>query len=168
MSDAYIGEIRPFAFGIVPQGWALCNGQLLSIQSNQALFAILGTRFGGNGVTTFGLPDLRGRTPIHTSSAIPVGASGGETAHTLTIAEMPAHTHQAYGSSQAGDQAGAESNTWGATPTNMPIYAASTNGTNMNQTALSLAGGGAAHDNMQPYSVISFCIALQGEFPTRN
>jgi len=168
MAEPFLGEIRPFAFGIVPYGWALCNGQLLSINTNQALYAILGTRYGGNGTTNFALPNLQGRTPIHVSSTNPIASAGGEAAHTLTVAEMPQHTHQAYGSTEAASLPGAEGNTWGVTADNRPIYAASTNGTNMNVAAIATAGASAPHDNMQPYTVLSFCIALQGIFPTQN
>lgn len=101
MAEPFLGEIRLFGFTFAPQGWAFCDGQLLPIVQNQALFSLLGTTYGGNGSTTFALPDLRGRVAIHRSDSFPIGLSGGEVTHTLTVAEMPTHTHQALGSLSA-------------------------------------------------------------------
>lgn len=167
MAEPFVGEIRTFAFGVVPKGWALCNGQLLQINSNQALYSILGIRYGGDGRTTFALPNLQGRTPIHMSSNYPIAASGGEAAHTLTINEIPQHTHQANGSLTNADMPKPEGNTWATTATARPIYAATAN-TTMNAAAIGTAGESQAHNNMQPYTAISFCIALQGIYPSRN
>lgn len=166
MAEPFIGEIRTFAFGVVPKGWALCNGQLMNINNNQALYAILGVRYGGDGRTTFALPNLQGRTPIHASSINPLAQAGGEATHTLTVSEIPEHTHQANASSEAATLPGASGNTWGATG-NRPIYAATPN-TTMNSFAISTAGGSQPHENMQPYIALSFCIALQGIFPPRS
>jgi microcystin-dependent protein len=164
MSDPFLGEVKLFAFDFPPRGWATCDGQILSIAQNQALFAILGTTYGGNGQTTFALPDLRGRAPVHFSSSIPLGTLGGEATHTLTIQEMPVHTHAAEGSSQAGGISPA-GNFWGSQSVNP--YAGTPN-TMMSPGAVSTAGGSQAHDNRQPYLVTNFCIALQGIFPSRN
>jgi len=167
MAEPFVGEIRTFAFGIVPRGWALCNGQLLQINSNQALYSIIGNRYGGDGRVNFALPNLQGRTPIHMSSSYPIATAGGETAHTLTINEMPQHTHQAQGSSVNADNSKAEGNTWAATATTRPIYAASAN-TTLNAAAIGTTGASQAHNNMQPYTTVSFCIALQGIYPSRS
>lgn len=167
MVEPFVGEIRTFAFGIVPTGWALCNGQLLQINSNQALYSIIGVRYGGDGMTNFALPNLQGRTPIHMSSNYPIATSGGEATHTLTINEIPQHTHQANGSSANADMPKPEGNTWATTATTRPIYAATANIT-MNATAIGTAGASQAHNNMQPYIAVSFCISLQGIYPSRN
>lgn len=167
MADPYIGEIRLFAFGAIPSGWAPCNGQLLAIISNQALFSILGTRFGGDGVKTFALPDLRGRVPIHMSSDFPFATSGGETQHALTVEEIPAHTHKVYGDSVLATLPSPAGNVWGATSSGRPIYS-STSNTTMNEAAIGTTGSGQGHDNMQPYTTVSFCIALQGIYPIKS
>lgn len=165
MSDPYLGEIRVFSFNFAPRGWALCNGQLLPINQNQALFALLGTTYGGNGQTTFALPNLQGRTPIHVGNGFVQGQSGGEQAHTLVSSEMPAHTHPGVGSSAAADQGSPANALWAATGSN--AYSASPNAT-MNPAAVGSVGGNQPHDNMSPYLTLSFCIALQGLFPSRN
>lgn len=167
MAEPFVGEIRTFAFGIVPKGWALCNGQLLQINSNQALYSIIGNRYGGDGRVTFALPNLQGRTPIHMSIHYPIATAGGESAHTLTITEIPQHTHQVQGSSENADKSKVEGNTWGVTTSNRPIYAATAN-TTMNTAAIGTTGASQAHNNMQPYTAVSFCIALQGIYPSRN
>src|ERR1700690_3803180 len=104
MGTPYLGEIRIFSFGFPPKGWALCNGQTMAINQNQAIFSLLGTTYGGNGVTNFNLPNLQGRMPVHVGGGIVLGQAGGETAHTLTVSELPAHTHQAVGSSTLANQ----------------------------------------------------------------
>jgi len=169
MSEPYIGEIKPFAFGYAPKGWAVCNGQILQINTNQALFAILGTRYGGDGITTFALPNLQGRTPIgfSPSQGIPLAQAGGEENHTLTINEMPAHTHQVFANAELGTLTAAQNNTWAATPAGRNAFA-STPQAIMSPQAIGVTGGSQPHNNMQPYTVISFCIALVGIFPTQN
>ena len=158
------------SFGYAPKGWATCDGQLLPINQNQALFALLGTTYGGNGQTTFALPDLRGRTPIHEGSGRNLGEEAGEQAHTLTQAETPTHAHVMNGTT-----AQADANSNGAAPTRMVaqsnfsmLYGAPASLVAMNPQALSNVGGSQPHQNMQPYLTLSLCIALQGIFPSQN
>lgn len=165
MSTPFLGEIKMVAFNFAPKGWALCNGQLLPINQNQALFSILGTTYGGNGQTTFALPDLRGRSPVHPGSQVILGQVGGEENHTLTIAEMPAHTHQAAGDANSATVASPTGNVWAASDNN-PFSSAPD--TTMNPASVGTAGGSQPHPNQQPYLVVNFVIALQGIFPSRN
>ncbi len=164
MSDPFIGEIRMFGFDRTPRGWAPCAGQLLPINQNQALFSLLGTMYGGNGQTTFALPDLRDRAPIHVASTRPQGSVGGAATHTLTSAEMPMHTHVVSGRADP-DQVSPEGALWAGTP--VPGYA-DTADTTMAAGSLASSGGGQAHDNMPPYTGMQYCIALTGVFPSRN
>jgi microcystin-dependent protein len=164
MSEPYLGEIRLFGTTFAPKGWAFCEGQILPIAQNQALFAILGTTYGGNGQTTFALPDLRGRVPIHFGGTYQLGTAQGEAAHTLTVNEIPAHNHLVQGSTNAASNPAPTNNTW-ANSANLYGAAATTT---MNPAAIANAGGSQAHSNMQPYLALNFCIALTGIFPTRN
>jgi microcystin-dependent protein len=167
MAEPFLSEVRIMSFVFAPKGWALCNGQLLPINQNQPLFSLLGTTFGGDGRVNFALPDLRGRAPIHVGSGHTLGERGGEQAHTLSIAELPTHTHVLNATS---------SNATAVTPTNALGYARS--GTQMYGPPASLVamapqavgntGGSQAHLNMQPFLTLSFCIALQGIFPSPN
>ncbi|WP_274653900.1 phage tail protein [Paenibacillus humicola] len=166
MSEPFIGEIRQFGFGFAPKGWHICDGSILPISNNQALFSILGTTYGGNGTTTFALPDLRGRVPVKFSSSIALGEMSGEENHTLTVQEMPVHTHGAMADSAAPSSREATGNAWTNTGTIM-MYQSAAN-TTMNGAALSASGGGQPHPNMQPYNVVNYCIALQGIYPSRN
>jgi microcystin-dependent protein len=155
------------SFGFPPKGWALCNGQLLPIAQNQALFSLLGTSFGGDGRATFGLPNLQGRVPVYGGAGrtYNLGQAGGQENHTITIGEMAAHTHQASGSSAAASSP-APANAVLANATNM--YGAPANLTPLRAEAITSAGGSQPHNNMQPYLVTSFCIALQGIFPSQS
>lgn len=167
MSEAFIGEIRPFAFNFAPRNWALCNGQLLNIAQNTALFSLLGTMYGGNGTTNFGLPDLRGRTPLHIGNGFNQGQQSGEEIHTLISNEIPMHTHQAVASSGPANTS-APSNTGLIAAAQGDIYAPAASLTTMHSGSLSSVGSSQPHNNMQPYLVINFCIALVGIFPSRN
>lgn len=165
MAEPFLSEIRIMSFSFAPRGWALCNGQLLPINQNQALFALLGTTFGGNGQTNFALPDLQGRTPIHVGSGHTLGERGGEQAHTLSLAEFPAHSHALQASSANGGT---------PIPTNAVLaaannaYAPAANLVALQAGAVTNVGGSQAHLNMQPFLVLTFCIALQGIFPSPN
>jgi microcystin-dependent protein len=162
MAEPFIGEIRVFGAGVVPRGWMPCVGQTLPISQNQALFALLGTQFGGNGSSTFMLPDLRGRVPIGVSSSYLAGAVGGEAAHTLTVQEMPAHTHQVTACSTGATQAIMANNFWASTMS----YDDGPDAT-MAPGAIGTSGSGAPHNNMQPYLALNFCVAIAGIFPSR-
>ena len=166
MAEPFISEIRIFSFGFAPQGWALCNGQTLAINTNQALFSLLGTTYGGNGQTTFNLPDLRGRVAFHTGNGHILGEKAGEENHTLSLTEMPQHTHTPQGSANPPNAATPVNNFW-ASNTGFTAYSATTN-EQMSPTAISAIGGGQGHNNMSPFLTLNFCIALQGIFPSRN
>ena len=165
MAEPFLSEIRIMSFVFAPKGWALCNGQLLPINQNQGLFSLLGTTFGGDGRVNFALPDLRGRAPIHVGSGHTLGERGGEQAHTLSIAEIPTHTH-VLGGSQSNASTPVPAANLFATSNNM--YAAATNLTALNAGTVTGTGGSQAHLNMQPFLTLSFCIALQGIFPSPN
>jgi microcystin-dependent protein len=167
VGDPYMTEIRIMAFDFAPKGWALCNGQNLPINQNQALFSLLGTTYGGNGVTTFALPDLRGRVAIHREEQFfPRGTRGGEQTHTLSVAEMPAHTHTAQGGS--GGTAGTNPNGTRLGPATVASYSSPQGLVALHPTSVGDTGGSQPHENMQPYQVLSFCIALVGIFPSRT
>lgn len=165
MSEPFLSEIKIMSFNFPPKGWALCNGQVLQISQNQALFSLLGTTYGGDGRTTFALPDLQGRTPNHMGQNFTPGERGGEQAHTLNIGELPQHNHFANASSVASDTFVPTGNFLGMANN---FYAPSgTNNTSLPGGTITNAGGSQAHENMQPYLVLSFCIALQGIFPSQ-
>lgn len=168
MAEPFLSEIRIMSFGFPPKGWALCNGQLLPINQNQALFSLLGTTYGGDGRVNFGLPDLQGRAPIHMGGGHTLGERGGEQGHTLSISEIPTHTHTANATSaaaSAGNPSGTQvlSKAAGAN-----LYASASNLTALDPQAITNVGGSQAHLNMQPFLVLNFCIALQGIFPSQN
>lgn len=170
MSLPYLGEIRIVSFSFAPKGWALCNGQTMSIQQNQALFSLLGTTFGGDGRTNFLLPDFRGRTPMHAGSqqgtpAYTPGQSTGQEQHTLILSELPLHSHTAMGSSATNTLGSPAGNFWATGPSQ---YAASPINTAMAGNAIAPAGGSQPHENRPPYLVLNFIIALTGIFPSRN
>ena len=162
-----------FGFGIVPKNWAQCNGQLLAIQQNQALFSILGITYGGNGTTNFALPNLQGRVPSHWGNsplgfAVTLGQSAGEETHLLTVSEMPMHTHFAVPDPvdpNASDPSGA---LW--SKSKAPVYGAygTSDPAQLAAEAITTVGGGQPHNNMSPYLAVNFCIALTGIFPSRN
>lgn len=173
MSEPFLAEVRIVGFNFAPRGWAFCDGQILPISQNQSLYSLLGTTYGGDGRTSFALPDLRGRTPIHVGRSNggefhTLGQKSGEETHTLNAAEMPDHDHVLKGDGENADQNNPEGNVLGqalnlytpasVNPTRVPILSAT----------VSNVGGGQAHENMQPYLVVNFCIALQGLFPSRN
>ncbi len=170
MASPFLSEIRIFAFGAIPKGWAQCNGQILAISSNQALFALIGTFYGGDGVRNFQLPNLQGRVPLHWGTSIQaysyvIGQVAGEASVTLNLQELPQHTHLVQGSSTANASAG--SNTavpggGGASGYGTPPNSA------MNPAIVGTAGSSQPHSNMQPYLALNFCIALTGIFPSRN
>ena len=165
MSDPFLSEIRIMSFGYAPRGWALCNGQLLPINQNQALFSLLGTTYGGDGRVNFALPDSRGRTPIHVGNGHTLGEKGGEQAHTLTISELPMHTHVRNGTSVDADTPIPTGNLF-ATVAN--VYTGAQNLTALEPSTVGNVGGSQAHLNMQPFLALTFCIALQGIFPSPN
>ena len=168
MAEPFLSEIRMMSFQFAPKGWAQCNGQLMPINQNQALFSLLGTTFGGDGRVNFALPDLRGRTPIHVGSGHTLGERGGEQAHTLSIAELPQHVHVANASSVPATESTPTSSLVlsGSTPQN--LYGPATNVVAMDPGAIGNVGGSQAHLNMQPFLTLTFCIALQGIFPSPN
>jgi len=171
MSEPFLGEIMIVGFNFAPRGWAMCDGQILPINQNQSLYSLLGTTYGGDGRTTFALPDLRSRTPIHEGDGFSLGEKSGVETVTLTVAEMAAHTHQAKGTTADGLRGqGSNVRSFATVGTeNDPLYR--TPDSNIVQTASGTstnAGGGQAHNNMQPYLTLTFVIALQGLFPSRN
>jgi microcystin-dependent protein len=176
MSDQFIGEVRPFACNFAPSGWAFCQGQLLAISQNTALFALLGTFYGGNGTTNFALPDLRGRVGLKygtdpSGNIYSIGEIGGEETITLTGQQMPIHTHTFSGSGVVGTRGRpADGSAMGTTSAGHAFYGASNSSlTTINVGTVSLYNGGnQAHENRQPFQVINWCIALRGIFPSRN
>jgi microcystin-dependent protein len=170
MADPFLSEIRIVSFTYAPQGWAFCNGQLLPISQNQALFSLLGTTYGGDGRVNFALPDLRGRAPIHMGNGHTLGERGGEQAHTLSVAEVPAHTHALNAAKTAGYAPVPFSNGAGnvLARTVNQIYGPPTNLAAVTPATVPNVGGSQAHLNMQPFLALTFCIALIGIFPSQN
>ena len=171
MSTPFLAEIQIMSFNFAPKGWALCNGQLLPINQNQALFSLLGTMYGGDGQTNFALPNLQGRVPIHVGNGHTQGEAGGESSHTLSVSELPAHTHTA---SATSDAHVASPENYQPVPSGALFgvvngaYTGATNLAALLPSTLGNVGGSQPHENMQPYLSLSFCIALQGIFPSRN
>ena len=166
MAEPFLSEIRIMSFNFAPKGWAMCNGQLLPINQNQALFSLLGTTYGGNGQTNFALPDLRGRVPIHKGASHTLGEKGGQTSNTITISTMAQHFHIAQAYSQNGDVAVPGGNVLGTV--NNLYNAPATNLVALNAATITNTGGSQPHENRQPLLVLDFCIALQGIFPSQN
>lgn len=164
MAEPFLSEIRLFSFVFPPKGWALCNGQLLPINQNQGLFSLLGTTYGGDGRVNFGLPDLRGRVPIHTGSGHTLGERGGEQAHTLSIAELPTHAHQFNATTSTDSLTITAVGNLLAPALNG--YAPSGSLVALQPGTISNTGGSQAHLNMMPFLTLSFCIALQGIYPS--
>lgn len=173
MSEPFLAEVRIVGFNFAPRGWAFCDGQILPINQNQSLYSLLGTTYGGDGRTSFALPDLRGRAPMHVGSsngaAHLLGQKSGEETHTLSAAEMPQHDHVMHGTANTANSIDPSGHMPAQMPTSVgPLY----RGDNINgkfaSSSLANVGGGQAHNNMMPYLAINFCIALQGLFPSRN
>lgn len=166
MSEPFLSEIKIVSFNFPPKGWALCNGQFLPINQNQALFALLGTTYGGNGQTTFALPDLRGQVPIHVGSGHILGEKAGATSVTLNIQQLPTHQHFLQGTTQDNSTVVPNNALLGKANN---VYASAAGGFQpLNPASVSNVGGSQPHSNMMPYLVLNFIIALQGIFPSRN
>jgi microcystin-dependent protein len=166
MAEPFIGEIRQFAGNFAPQGWALCAGQLLPIDQNDALFALIGTTYGGDGQTTFGLPDLQGRVPVHVGSNINLGQPGGSETVTLTQGELPIHAHTA-ASSNTGVNDQPAGNVWGKTGS-LAAYGAPPSSATLNPASVSATGGSQPHENRVPFVAITYIISLEGIFPSQG
>ena len=168
MAEPFLSEIRLMSFNFAPKGWAMCNGQLLPINQNQPLFSLLGTTFGGDGRVNFALPDLRGRTPIHVGSGHTLGERGGEQAHTLSIAELPTHVHAFNVTNNDSTASNPDSTMILGKVKGAFLYSQANNLVAMSPAVVGNTGGSQAHLNMQPFLTLSFCIALQGIFPSPN
>jgi microcystin-dependent protein len=165
MAQPYVGEIRMFAGNFAPAGWMFCEGQLLPISENEILFQLIGTTYGGDGQSTFALPDLRGRIPVHQGNGFILAETGGVEEVTLTVAQIPAHAHPALASSNPGDQA-APGNQLPGRVTGTDIYGSDTPFVSMNAAVISPVGGSQPHNNFQPYLCVDFIISLFGIFPS--
>jgi microcystin-dependent protein len=168
MSEPFLSEIKIMSFNFPPKGWAMCNGQLLPINQNQALFSLLGTTYGGDGRVNFGLPNLQGRTPIHMGNGHTLGEIGGEQAHTLSISELPTHTHTASAANVPATSNAPSNARMIAQSVGANMYGAASNLGTMSTQALATVGTSQAHLNTQPYLTLTFCIALQGIFPSQT
>jgi microcystin-dependent protein len=166
MAEPFLSEIRIMSFNFAPKGWAQCNGQLLPINQNQALFSLLGTTYGGDGRVNFALPDLRGNVPIHTGQGFTLGNKGGQQAHTITDQEMPTHNHPWNANTAVGNATTPTGAVLAKAPAN--TYAAAASPVSLAPSTISKTGGSQAHDNMMPYLTLTFCIALQGIFPSQT
>jgi len=176
MSEPFLAEVKIFGFNFAPRGWAFCDGQILPINQNQSLYSLLGTTYGGDGRTSFALPDLRGRTPLHAGDGHTLGQRGGAETHTLSAAEIPSHNHAplrgvkvttAASAVQSGNLL-ASTVVGGRGGGSITPYGPPDNLTPLNSAAISSVGGSQGHNNMQPFLALGFCIALQGLFPSRN
>ncbi len=165
MSEPFLAEVRMVGFNFAPRGWAFCDGQILPINQNQSLYSLLGTTYGGDGRTSFALPDLRGRVPMHVGNGVTEGQKSGEETHTLSVNEIPQHQHVARASTNTGSTINPAGQVLGQA---LNVYANPTATTALRAGSVTNVGGGQAHNNMQPSIAINFCIALQGLFPSRN
>ena len=169
MSEPFLSEIRIFGFNYPPRQWATCDGQILPINQNQSLYSLLGTRYGGDGRTTFALPDLRGRTPLHRSDSIPLAKRGGTETVALHSTNIPSHTHNIMADASAGASTNEPlNNALGQTTDSAKIYAEPATATPMNPASVASTGADQGHINIQPSLVLNFCIALAGVYPSRN
>jgi microcystin-dependent protein len=176
MADPFVAEIRILPFNFAPTGWAFCNGQILPISQNTALFSLLGTTYGGNGSTNFALPNFQGCAPLHFGqgsglSPYYLGQTGGTQTVTLTQVQIPIHTHQVNANSSTGTKVSPQGNTWavaGAERSEKMYSANTTSPVSMNSQAIAVSGGGQPHNNLMPYLTLNFCIALQGIYPPRG
>jgi microcystin-dependent protein len=168
MSEPFLAEIRMVGFNFAPRGWAYCDGQILPINQNQALYSLLDTTYGGDGQTTFALPDLRGRIVFHVGNGMSLGQKAGEEIHSLTVQEMPAHNHTLLGSADRGDSFDPADNLLAESSVGDLQYASEAPNGDMSGAAIGNTGSGQAHYNLPPYLVVNFVIALQGIFPSPN
>src|SRR5262249_5755841 len=169
MSSPFIGEIRMFAGNFAPVGWAFCNGALIPISENDALFNLIGTTYGGDGQTTFALPNLQSRVPVHVGPGFALGQAAGVETVTLTTSQIPAHSHVPQCNSAAGTTAAASGGVWAANATVAnPTYGSAAPDSNMDPAALGSSGGSQAHDNMRPFQGLNFIISLFGVFPSQS
>ncbi len=172
MSEPFLAEIRIVGFNFAPRSWAFCDGQILPINQNQSLYSLLGTTYGGDGRTSFALPDLRGRTPIHVGSSNGTthnqGQKSGEETHSLSVSEMPSHRHDFRGTSANANANTASGNKLARSAVALYSSLAAGRGTAMRSDVITNTGSGQGHENMQPWLAVNFCIALQGLFPSRN
>lgn len=168
MSEPFLSEIKIISWNFPPKGWAFCNGQLLPINQNQALFALLGTTYGGDGRVNFALPNLQGRVPIHMGQGFTLGETGGEQSHTLTIQELPTHLHVVNATAASASTSTPSVGVVLAKSAGAAVYGAPSNLVPMAPNALANVGGSQPHTNLQPHLVLNFCIALQGIFPSQN
>ncbi|MBZ9893278.1 MULTISPECIES: phage tail protein [unclassified Mesorhizobium] len=167
MPQPFVGEVRIFAGNFAPAGWMFCEGQLLPISENETLFQLIGTTYGGDGQSTFALPDLRGRVPLHQGSGFILAEIGGVEAVTLTAQQLPVHSHQFMASSSPGSSVNAQGNAIAESP-NISIYIEDVAGINLSATAISPIGGNQPHENFQPYLCVNFIISLFGVFPSQT
>ena len=173
MSEPFLAEVRMVGFNFAPRGWAFCDGQILPINQNQSLYSLLGTTYGGDGRTSFALPDLRGRTPIHVGASDggthhSQGQKSGEETHTLAVNEMPIHTHSLQASTNAATADDPTGQVLSKSRERSYANYSPAQAVDMGASSVANVGGGQAHENMQPYLAVNFCMALQGLFPSRN
>ncbi|HYL76332.1 MAG TPA: tail fiber protein [Bryobacteraceae bacterium] len=166
MSSPFIGEIRMFGGNFAPQGWAFCNGALMAIDQNTALFQLIGTTYGGDGQTTFALPDLQSRIPLHVGPGFALGQSGGAETVTLTTSQMPAHSHVPLGNSSVGTQSSPANGVWAQS--SLGEFSSAAPSSAMAPTAMGSSGGSQPHDNMMPFLAVNFILSLFGVFPSQS